>query len=259
MRYGVIADVHANLHALDAAIDVLRGARVDRYLCLGDLVGYGAFPNECVRRVHDLRAVCVAGNHDLIATGQLGEGGVGMLARETLRWTREALDDDVRRRLQQLPLVAVPDPRIVLAHGSLGDPRRYVVDVPEAAEQLGLLAANHERARLLLLGHTHVRRAYGETRGDMSTRRRRAVLLPRGERMLLNPGSVGQSRRASPHGEVLVVDTERWTACFHVVRYDRAAARRALDAKGLPIDAYHRKPYAPRPVAARARRLLRAP
>ena len=72
MRYAVLADIHGNLHALDAALAALKDAEVDGYLVAGDLVGYGPFPNECVERVAELDAACVAGNHDLIVLGQLG-------------------------------------------------------------------------------------------------------------------------------------------------------------------------------------------
>lgn len=257
MRYGVISDVHGNLHALLAAIDILERARVERYLCLGDLVGYGAFPNECVRRVAELGAVCVAGNHDLIAVDRLDAAGIGALARTTLAWTRTVLDPDVRERLAGLPLTVTVEPRIVLTHGSLDDPRRYIRREADAAEQLERLAESHEAARLLLLGHTHIGRAYAERRGAL-TGRRRALALPPDERVLLNPGSVGQSRETSPHGRVLVLDTDAWEARFLAVRYDRRACRLALRERGLPERSYHRNPNAPRPLARRAGRRARA-
>src|SRR5690349_17937381 len=106
MRYGILAGVHGILRALTAAIRVLERARVDRYLCLGDLVGYGAAPNECVRCVRDLGALCVAGNHDLIAVGRLDTAGIGPMARTTLEWTSRVLADDVREHLSALPLLA---------------------------------------------------------------------------------------------------------------------------------------------------------
>jgi len=104
-RVGVLSDVHANLHALDAALEFLDTQRLDGYLCAGDLVGYGPFPNECVRRVLDLPVTCVAGNHDLIAIGRLSDERCIPRARDSLRWTRSVLDDDAR------PAQAVARPR----------------------------------------------------------------------------------------------------------------------------------------------------
>ena len=88
MRYGVLADIHGNLHALRAALGALGREGVDRYLIAGDLVGYGPNPNECVELVAGLDAVCVAGNHDLIALDRLSDERCPELARQSLRWTR---------------------------------------------------------------------------------------------------------------------------------------------------------------------------
>jgi len=161
------------------------------------------------------------------------------------------LDPDVRAQLAGLPLTVALEPRIVLTHGSLDDPRRYIRRDDEAAEQLERLAEGYEDARLLLLGHTHIQKAYAERTGAV-TGRRRVLALPRDERVLLNPGSVGQSRETSPHGRVLVLDTDAWEVRWHAVRYDRRACRRALRERGLPERSYHRNPNAPRRLARRA-------
>ena len=110
-RLGVVSDIHANLHALDAALEFLATQELDGYLCAGDLVGYGPLPNECINRMLDLPVACVAGNHDLIALGRLGDDRCIPLARDSLRWTRSVLDDDARARLEALPLSAheIPD------------------------------------------------------------------------------------------------------------------------------------------------------
>jgi predicted phosphodiesterase len=253
MRYGVLSDVHGNLPALLAAIRVLERAGTDRFLCLGDLVGYGASPNECARRVRDLDALCVAGNHDLIAIGRLDDAGIGSLARATLRWTAGVLADDVREQLAALPLVASPEASIAMTHGSLEDPGRYVRTGAEAVEQLRLLGERLPAARVLLSGHTHVATMHPEhaRAGRVVARRAR---LPRDSPVLLNPGSVGQSRQASPHGRVLVLDTDRWVARWHVVRYDRAASRRDLAGAGLPLGAHHLNPWSVGSLKRRARR-----
>ena len=119
MRLGVFADVHGNLPALRAVLDVLAAERVDGYLCAGDLVGYGAQPNECVELVAELRATCVAGNHDLMATGRLDDDGIGPLARDTV--TAAALEPFARAYLSELPLTAVAHD-VLVAHGSVAIP-----------------------------------------------------------------------------------------------------------------------------------------
>lgn len=257
MRFGVIADVHGNAQALAAAIDALARERVDRHLCLGDLVGFGPDPNACIRRVAELGAVSVAGNHDLIATGRLSTAGCSRLARESLDWTRAHLDPASGRYLERLPELAVVHPGIVMTHGALGDPSRYVARPPQAAEELRRLRAAHPSAQLLLVGHTHVPMAVGERSGSLLPRRGLAIRLPAGERVLLNPGAVGQSRGLRPHGWALVLDTDAREARLLVVRYDVEGCRRALVAAGLPAHSHHRRPYAPRALASRARSLAR--
>src|SRR3954469_19896398 len=126
MRLGLIADVHANLPALDAALAALEHERVDAYVCAGDLVGYGPHPNETVARVRALAPCCVAGNHDLMALGSLSDDRADELARETLAWTREQLDGDARAYLETLPATArAADGRVAVAHGTLVDASEY--------------------------------------------------------------------------------------------------------------------------------------
>ena len=140
MRYGVLADIHGNLHALRAALSALGREGVDRYLIAGDLVGYGPNPNECVELVAGLDAVCVAGNHDLIALDRLSDERCPELARRSLRWTRTVLTDETRAFLASLPLRATAPGGIVMAHGSLDDPQEYTRRPQQAVPQLTSLS-----------------------------------------------------------------------------------------------------------------------
>lgn len=254
MRYGVLADVHGNLHALEAVLAFLATENVDAYLCAGDLVGYGPQPNECVRRVLGLPATCVAGNHDLIALGELGDERCIPLARASLHWTRGVLDDDVRASLAGLP-PGVLQGGVALAHGAPGDPQRYVTGEPAALACLAALPAGTE---LLVVGHTHHAMAVGERRGLLLPRDAAGtVALEPGERFLLNPGAVGQSRSADASARVLVLDTAGRTAAFHSLPYDVAACRQALRERGLPPGACHLPPSRWRDAASAVRRALR--
>jgi predicted phosphodiesterase len=272
MRYGIFADVHANLAALDAALAAFAEAGVDRYLCLGDLVGYGAHPNECVERVAELAPVCVAGNHDLIAVGRLSDAGCTPLARQSLAWTQRVLGDDARRYLECLPQAARVDDvhvgRIVLAHGSLSSTSEYVRTDAQAARQLSQLADAEDDARILLLAHTHLSWAYSHEAGAVLRGRAGRVDVGASGRVLLNPGSVGQSRQWSGASRVLVLDTTTSTAEFTLVSYDIAASRAALRHASLPANSIHLRPSADelarglvlrlgRSVAARTRRAQR--
>jgi predicted phosphodiesterase len=240
MRLGLLADVHGNLDALRAVLAVLRRQRVGAFVCAGDLVGYGPFPNECVEVVADLGAACVAGNHDLMALGLLSDSDCIPLARETMAWTRNVLQDEARGYLAKLPLRTRVEQSIVVAHGSLDDPRKYVVGRRQATDELERLENMYPDADLLVLGHTHVAAVVGRRAGAVVSHG--AVALLDNDRYLLNPGSVGQSRERAIAARCAVLDLERRSAEFLAVPYDVDRCRRALRQHGLPQDACHLRP-----------------
>lgn len=255
MRWGVLADVHANLAALDAVVAALDRHGIDGWLCAGDVVGYGPEPIACIARLDELGALCVAGNHDLIALGELPEPDFP-LARQTLRWTRAHLGAPELAWLAALP-PSVRKAGVTVAHGALGDPERYVRSRAEGREQLRALGPEATPGEVLLLGHTHVPLAVVDGDGGALRRggRRQGVLaLPREQRVLLNPGAVGQSREAALVARGMVLDLERRQATFVAVAYDAERTRAALRAHGLPAAAIH---LPPTPAARRVLRLAR--
>ena len=255
MRYGVISDVHGNLPALEEALRALQRERVDGYVCAGDLVGYGPMPNECVARVSELGALCAAGNHDLMAIGTLPYEQATPLARDTMRFTREVLSAAARDYLAALPRIALGPGGIVVAHGSLDDPREYVGSPRRAAIELERLERRAPDARILVLGHVHRALAYGQRRGWGGGRGE--VPLPGPERHLLNPGSVGQSRERRARARFMVLDLDRGVARFEAVAYDIERVRRALRERGLPERACHPRPSLPRSALRAARQTAR--
>ncbi|MGQ0573015.1 MAG: metallophosphoesterase family protein [Pseudonocardia sp.] len=234
MRCAVISDVHGNLHALRAVLASIAGEGVDRILCLGDLVGYGPHPNECVATIAEAGIPCVAGNHDLIALGVLSEDRCGPMARATNGWTRDALDEPSRTFLTGLARrTRVGD--VVLAHGSLDDPQQYVSWPALADELLDRVRDEEPGTRVLALGHTHHAWAHARRSGTLLRGRATGrVPLDPGQPHLVNPGSVGQSRDRSVDARYVVVDLERDEAEFRAVAYDVAAHVAALVRAGLP-------------------------
>ena len=247
MRYAVLADIHANLYALERMLSVIPPGEVDAYVVAGDLVGYGPHPNECVDLIRELDCLCVAGNHDLIAVGRLQDDGVSRLARETLRWTRRVLRKDVRRYLEGLPRVAELDGGVVVAHGTLDDPTLYVREWRQAVGQLAELRDQRPDARVLILGHTHRPSAWTAAGRRLPTSRSPTALPS--EPCLVNPGSLGQARAFSPRAQFLLLDLDRREATFKRLRYDVRACRRALMRAGLPANACHQRPAARRAIA----------
>jgi predicted phosphodiesterase len=254
-----MSDVHGNLPALDAAVTALRHIGVDAYACAGDLVGYGPQPNECVEAIRRLGATTVAGNHDLIAVGALSEDRCERLARESLRWTREALDDTTHDYLTRLPRREQLPGGVVIAHGSLEDPQQYVLSVHDTAVQLGQLAEAHPESQILVVGHTHRPLACDGRDAGRQLVRGAPVRLEADRRWLLNPGAVGQSREARLRARFMVLDLERREATFYAVSYDARRVRALLRQAGLPARSIHLAPWRPkallRPAIRAGRRL----
>jgi predicted phosphodiesterase len=253
VRYAVLSDVHANLHALEAVLEAAARCSPDAYLSLGDAIGYGPFPEECVERVAEVAHVCVLGNHELIALGRLSDERCTPSARLSLAWTRARLGERTRRVLADQPVRARVGP-LLLAHGSPADPQEYVRGAAAGDRQLDQLAEEEPGASILLLGHTHEQWAHARRAGTLLHQRPGTVALPPGEPVLVNPGSVGQSRDRRAEARFAVVDLDEAAGhrvTFHSIRYDVAACRAALRERGLPLDSCHTPP----PARLRAQRL----
>ena len=259
VRFGVISDVHGNLPALRAAISDLGRHGVDGWLCVGDLVGYGAYPNECVETVAQLGALGVAGNHELIALGVLPGASSSERAHRSHRWTAAALSPDVATYLRERPLRLVVDD-IVLAHGSLDDAEEYVHSASLAADQVTQLSRDHPGARLLLLGNTHRQLLYSERGGLQRIAHGASTKLDPSQRYVANPGSVGQPRQWEwpPRVRAAIADMERHHLIFRKIDYDHRAYRRELASLGLPYRSLHSPPPVGPAVRRRARRLIKA-
>lgn len=244
MRLGILSDIHANLPALEATINALERRRIDRYVCLGDIVGYGPFPEECLARVRELTTDVVAGNHELLVLDARAASGISPAVLDTVTWTRSMLGPESRRYISSLPLTISPVPGVLATHGSLAGAYDYVWAAQHAREQLAWLELEHPDVRILLVGHAHRAMAYGQRRGLELHGGRGVVELPEPERALLNPGALGQSRQWSSRARAMVLDLERHRAEFLAVPYRVAAVRGALRERGLHPRAHHHRPRA---------------
>jgi diadenosine tetraphosphatase ApaH/serine/threonine PP2A family protein phosphatase len=227
----VLSDIHSNLVALDAVLESI--GRVDAIWHLGDVVGYGPWPDEVVDRLREVGAIGVKGNHDDAACGGASVERFNPTARRAAEWTRDRISASTRRHLLQLPETLAPEGTpFTLAHGSPRDPLfEYVFS--RAAAEANLAAFS---TPFCLVGHTHVPLVFREDPGGMR------VLEPRPgttlhldeRRAILNPGSVGQPRDGDPEASYLMLDTAAATATWRRVAYDVAATQAAIRAAGLP-------------------------
>jgi diadenosine tetraphosphatase ApaH/serine/threonine PP2A family protein phosphatase len=233
VRYAVVSDLHANVEALEAVLADAERRSPDAYLCLGDVVGYGPDPNECVDRVRGLGAVAVAGNHDRGAVGRLDAAAFSSLARVAIEWTAQTLTEENRDFLAALP-DRFESPAFVAVHGSPREPiEEYILDLPTA---LAVFAAT--TFRVCLVGHTHIPGVFALTDdGHIKAQRLRpdeALDLAPTWRYIVNAGSVGQPRDGDPRAAYVMFDDEAPRVTLHRVAYPIAATQAKMTARGLP-------------------------
>lgn len=230
MRVAVITDVHANRHALDAVLASIDDETVDEVWCLGDTVGYGPQPNECCTLVRERASVCLVGNHDLVAVGELTMSDFNDEAAAAALWTNRILTPESETFLRQLKPSAETE-GAQLFHASARDPVwEYVLSEEAARATLGLTAAP-----LVLVGHSHVALALrAENRAILGGLAPAGTEIELGERWLLNPGSVGQPRDGDPRAAWLLLDLERRFASFRRVAYPIEETQSEMRAAGLP-------------------------
>ena len=157
MRYALISDIHGNLEALSAVLKDMEKERIDTYLCIGDIVGYGANPKECIEIVKSLKAeVLIAGNHEWGVTGSLGLDYFSEYARAAIIWTKKILKSSEIEYLKSFKLVYEGDD-FVLVHGGLTEPDKfpYIMDSDDALRTIKLM-----KKPLLFVGHTHAAEIY---------------------------------------------------------------------------------------------------
>lgn len=230
MRALIISDIHANLVAMEA---VLAAARTyDVIWCLGDLVGYGPRPRECIALLRSLPHLCVVGNHDYAAIGRLKLDEFNPVAQEAFNWTARALTAGEVAFLDALPNRIIDDP-VTLVHGSPRQPVWEYIYEPETA------LANFELldTAVCFLGHTHVCSLFIEAevaRGRVQYPRPGECYTLGYGRALVNPGSVGQPRDGDPRAAFAVYDSEAGTVDFCRVEYDIASTQQQMAEERLP-------------------------
>ncbi len=231
MRVAVVSDIHGNLTALDAVLAAIDADPPEELWCLGDLVGYGARPNECCAAVEARAHFCLAGNHDLAVRGTIDLAEFSGDAGTAASWTRDVLAPGALAFLNGLEPEGTRA-NVAMFHGSARDPVWEYVLTQDAA--LGTLAAVDEA--IVLVGHSHAA-LHVSIRGDDVG----GGLSPEGTevdladaRTLLNPGSVGQPRDGDPRAAYLVLDLAARTASFRRVEYDVARSQAEIREAGLP-------------------------
>lgn len=236
MLYGIISDLHSNLEALNAVLEHAENLGVQKYICLGDVVGYNANPKEVIDKLKELKPVAVIkGNHDEYVSQEEELIGFNMQAAHAVKWTRDQLSDDDRRWLASLGLTKnLWQLKTTIVHSTLDSPEAwgYIFDKYYAENSF-----SYQRLPYCFIGHSHVPFAYeqiGGAKGIIQAGRYEEILLNPNHKYLINVGSVGQPRDGDPRASFVTFDTEERIIRLHRVEYDiQTAQQKILDA-GLP-------------------------
>jgi diadenosine tetraphosphatase ApaH/serine/threonine PP2A family protein phosphatase len=230
VRYAILGDVHSNLEALEAVLAALQRERIDHYVCVGDVVGYGADPKACLDRIRELCDVIVAGNHDWAVAGTLSMEFFNEYAKAAIHWTRTQLADDDIAWLRDLPLQADVDRKTLLVHSTVHDPAAfdYLLTSYDAHLSMRVL-----KKPLCFVGHSHIPITFME-RGGLGFTFADTIDLTRVEKVIVNPGSVGQPRDENPEAAYAIYDTVKRRVTLHRVPYDIEKAAAKIQAAGLP-------------------------
>jgi predicted phosphodiesterase len=231
VKLGIISDIHANLEALEAVLLALRAKGATRFVCCGDVVGYGPDPNRCVETVRELSCVCVAGNHDCGVAGKISLAEFNSTASRAALWTRPVLTEANRRWLESLPLTA-QEGALFIVHSSpsVPDAWEYVLTAREAAGEM-----EHCRSGVCLVGHSHQPFSVERLPGKPArlVRDDSYQVLP-GARYFINAGSVGQPRDGDPRACCMLYDDDERSMTYLRVPYDIPAVQAKMRAAGLP-------------------------
>ena len=236
MRTAILSDIHANLPAFEAVLAEVEKASPDEVWCLGDVVGYGAQPDDCAKLAADRCDLCLAGNHDLAVLGDLDISSFSPAAASAVRWTRSSASEETFEFL--CGLEPADDSREVgLYHASPRDPVWEYVLWPDQATE----CIQRQSGRVSFIGHSHVALYFVLEDGGPPETLARGSQAEDGDRLeldserwLINPGSVGQPRDGDPRAAWLELDTEKWTATYQRVEYDIDSAAAAIREADLP-------------------------
>lgn len=235
MRMAVFSDIHGNLEAMEAFLDHVMQQRIDRFICLGDLVGYGASPGECIHLVKRLpNIVTILGNHDAAVLWEESPYIMNDAAKEAVLWTMDKIDESDKKFLTSLPLTHRFN-RLNFSHANPTDPMGwgYVNNRKTAVR-----SCRHCKDKIMFVGHTHqplvaTRKNYFQMKFEEPVMDV-PIKIDGTRQQIFNCGSIGQPRTGSAFVNYLIFDSSRNSITYHAIPYDYELASRKIIEGGLP-------------------------
>jgi putative phosphoesterase len=230
MKLGIFSDIHGNWEAFKAVLKALKKEKVASRICLGDMVGYGADPNKCIRKVQKFATVTLAGNHDHAAMGLTDITHFNQYAQESVAWTAGQIKDKFKDYLKNLPFMhEMQDIRFVHATPQHPEQWNYVLSADQAQFVFETFTE-----QILFIGHSHNPLFFTQTGSAVDIRPPGPIQLIAGTRYIVNVGSVGQPRDGNPQACYCVCDLEQQTVDIRRVPYNVERAQKKIRNAGLP-------------------------
>lgn len=229
MKYAILGDIHANLHALDTVLADAEKEGVTDFVCIGDLIGYNAFPSECLEKIRALGAPTVMGNHDYYGSREDELVGFHPMAAEVITWTRNQLSEEQKEWLRSLPYSTRVE-TFTMVHSTLDNPHKwgYVLDRYDAESNF-----NYQTTSVCFYGHTHIPIAFekgDEIRSGLYSK----IKIKPGRKYFINVGSVGQPRDGDPRAAYAIYDMMNNTIELKRLEYNLSGAQEKILQAGLP-------------------------
>lgn len=240
MRYGIMSDIHSNLEALESVLKAMETERIDKIICLGDIVGYGPNPNECIEKMEEIDGLILAGNHDLAAIGWKDIDWFNSYAKEAILWTESQLTTESKKYLSYLPEV-ISQKDFILVHGSLYHfTDEYIMTSVAARKSFDIMG----HRELLLTGHTHYSTIFFRKKKQLTKAlspiqnlrlaNEDVIYLLDDVQSIINVGSVGQPRDGDNRASFGVLDLEARTITIKRIPYNIKKTQAKMTNAGLP-------------------------
>ena len=235
MKIAILSDIHSNLEAFEAVLSKLKEKKIEKIWHLGDIVGYGPNPNECIQLVKKEKIISLVGNHDLAVIGKITTEYFNPYAALAIKLNAQKILKENKKFLESLPLTLKPEKDVILAHGSIRDPIwEYLLEIVQAEENFSLF-----KEKVLFVGHSHLPMIF-EKREDKIYQFRfppdKAFLkFEKNSRYIINPGSVGQPRDYNPKASFVIFDIENEILEYHRVDYPYFKTQEKMRKEGFPL------------------------
>ncbi len=240
MRYAIISDIHSNIEALQVILEEIDRCGVDQVICLGDVVGYNANPNECAGLLVEKEIPSLMGNHDAVVCDMVDPLDFNPIAKKAILWTKETVEEKYKDFLFRQPAQRKLTESVRLVHGSIINRDQYLLSRNTIMENIDYMRNSDPEVRILFFGHTHNQIAFSYNNETLSVISSPRFTLKEDGFYLINPGSVGQPRDQDPRSAFLIYDEDARTVEFIRLSYDIQTCKQKIISAKLPQELANR-------------------